>query len=78
MISLWNDCEGCVKFFIKIARWRSSPVLKMIFFAHIVQEFSLDFKQQWIPFWNFENNFFTESLSVTAYDSSARVFQWSV
>ena len=33
----------------------------------------LNFKQRCIPFWNLENIYFTKSLSVTAYDSSARV-----
>ena len=42
-------------------------------FKDTLQTFSVDFKQRCIPFWNFQNNFFTETLSVTAYDSSAGV-----
>ena len=32
-----------------------------------LQELCLDFKQRYIPFSNFQNAFFTESLSITAY-----------
>ena len=62
-----------VTFFSKLARWRPTTVLKMNTFKDILQEFFLDFRECFIPFLNFQNTCFAESLSITAYDSSPRL-----
>ena len=62
-------CEEWVTFFSKLARWRPATVLKMNFFTDILQEFYLNFMRHCLPFWNFQNIVFTESLWITAFDS---------
>ena len=39
-------------------------------FTEILQEFSLDFRQRWIPFLGFQP---TKSLSITADEASAKI-----
>ena len=48
-------------------------VLKAKSFTDILQELFLDLKQRCIPFWNFQNTYFTENFSRTAYELVARV-----
>ena len=48
-------------------------VRKINSFTDISQESCQDFKQHCIPFQEFLNINFTENLSITTYDSSARV-----
>ena len=48
-------------------------VLKAKSFTYILLEFFLNLKQRCIPFWNFQNTYFTENFSRTAYELVARV-----
>ena len=59
-------------FFGHLARWRPVIVLKINSHTDISQEFCQDFKQCCISFWKYQNTYFTESLSITAYDASSR------
>ena len=45
----------------------------MNYFTYILQEFCLDAKQRCICFRNFQKTYFPKCLSITAYDSNARV-----
>ena len=60
-------------FQILIQKWKFCDLLKIDPFADTFQEYCLDFKQHCIPFWNFQITSFTESFSVSARDSSARL-----
>ena len=49
----------------------SYPVQNLTSSTNILQEFCLNFKEQYNPIWNVQNTYFTEILSIT--DSSWRV-----
>ena len=57
----------------KVTRWMSTTVLKMNSFKNVLQEFCPDFKQWCIPFLDFQNTYSKESLSIIAYNWSARL-----
>ena len=60
-------------FFSKLVRGGPKPLLKINYFTDILWEFCLDFKQCCNSFINFQNIYFTESLLITASDSSAMI-----
>ena len=71
-ISLQNTFVGWITYFDKFVRLRYRTVLKMNSFTDSFQEFCVDFKLRYIPFWGFQSSHFTRCLSITACDSSAR------